>query len=75
MRCCPIRTLKVRIPEGRQSGRQLKVKGKGIPGDPPGDLYLEICVVLPDARSPQARRLFETMARELAFDPRGHAEA
>lgn len=67
--------VKVRIPEGSQSGRQLKVKGKGIPGSPPGDLYLEIRVVLPDASSPQARRLFETMARELAFDPRAQAEA
>lgn len=67
--------LKVRIPAGAQSGRQLRVKAKGIPGQPPGDLYLEIRVVLPDANSPQARQLFETMARELAFDPRAHPEA
>ncbi len=65
--------VKVRIPEGAQSGRQLKVKGKGIPGKPPGDLYLEIRVVVPEAKSPQARKLYETMARELAFDPRAHS--
>jgi curved DNA-binding protein len=62
--------LKVRIPEGAQSGRQLRVRGKGIPGDPPGDLLLDIEVVLPPAASPRARELYETMARELAFDPR-----
>lgn len=62
--------LKVRIPEGAQSGRQLRVRGKGIPSDPPGDLLLNLQVVLPAATNPRARELYETMARELAFDPR-----
>lgn len=66
----PEGTVKVRIPEGSQSGRQLRVRGKGLPGDPPGDLLLDIQVVLPPADSSQARQLYETMARELAFDPR-----
>ena len=63
-------SLKVRIPEGAQSGKQLRVRGKGIPGEPPGDLLLELQVVLPSATTPKARELYETMARELAFDPR-----
>jgi curved DNA-binding protein len=62
--------LKVRIPQGTQSGRQLRVRGRGIPGNPPGDLLLDIQVVLPPADTPQARELYELMARELAFDPR-----
>lgn len=62
--------LKVRIPEGAQSGRQLRVRGKGIPADPPGDLLLDLQVVLPPAKTDRARELYETMARELAFDPR-----
>jgi curved DNA-binding protein len=62
--------LKIRIPEGAQSGRQLRVRGRGIPGEPPGDLLLDIEVVVPPASSPQARELYEKMARELAFDPR-----
>jgi curved DNA-binding protein len=60
----------VRIPEGAQSGRQLKVKGRGLPGHTAGDLYLQLEVVLPEAKSARARELYETMARELAFDPR-----
>ncbi|MBI2754196.1 MAG: J domain-containing protein, partial [Betaproteobacteria bacterium] len=67
----PDGTLKVRIPAGAQSGRQLRVRGRGIPADPPGDLLLEIRVVLPDASTPKARELYETMAREMPFDPRG----
>ena len=66
----PDSILKVRIPAGAQSGRQLRVRGRGIPGDPPGDLLLEIKIVLPDASTPKAKELYETMARELAFDPR-----
>jgi curved DNA-binding protein len=66
----PQGSVKVRIPEGAQSGRQLRVRGHGIPGQPPGDLLLDLQVVLPPATTPQARQLYETMARDLAFDPR-----
>jgi curved DNA-binding protein len=62
--------LKVRIPAGAQSGRQLVVHGKGIPGNPPGDLELTVRVVLPPADTARAKELYETMARELKFDPR-----
>jgi len=66
----PHGSVKVRIPEGAQSGKQLRVRGHGIPGQPPGDLLLDIRVVLPPANTPKARELYETMARDLAFDPR-----
>lgn len=66
----PQGSVRVRIPEGAQSGRQLRVRGHGIPGQPPGDLLLDLQVVLPPATTPQARQLYETMARDLAFDPR-----
>jgi curved DNA-binding protein len=66
----PSGSLKVRIPQGAQSGRQLRVKGRGIPCDPPGDLLLDLLVVLPPADTPKARALYETMAQELVFDPR-----
>lgn len=66
----PDGSLKVRIPAGAQSGRLLRVRGRGIPSNPPGDLLLDIQVVVPPADTPRARQLYETMARELAFDPR-----
>jgi curved DNA-binding protein len=67
-------TLKVRVPAGAQSGRQLTVRGKGLPGATPGDLDLIVRVVLPSADDPRARRLYEQMARELAdFDARAAA--
>ena len=62
--------LDVRIPAGAQTGRQLRVRGKGLPADPPGDLLLDIRIVAPPATTPRARELYETMAREMPFDPR-----
>ena len=64
--------LKVRIPEGTQSGQQLRLRGKGIPSKTPGDLLLDVQVVLPSAATPKAREFYESMARELAFDPRAN---
>jgi len=46
-------TLKVRVPAGAQSGRQLSVRGKGLPGTTPGDLELVVRVVLPSAFDPR----------------------
>lgn len=66
----PDGVVEVRIPAGSQAGRKLRLKGRGIPGSTPGDLYLVMEVVLPPANTPKARALYETMARELAFDPR-----
>jgi len=63
-------TVEVRIPPASQTGRKLRLKGRGLPGATPGDLYLELQVVLPPADSDRARELYATMARELAFDPR-----
>ncbi|MFO8046198.1 MAG: DnaJ C-terminal domain-containing protein [Halomonas sp.] len=66
----PSGAVKLKVPAGSQAGRRLRLKGRGIPGPEPGDLYVELEVVLPPADTDKARELYETMAHELAFDPR-----
>jgi curved DNA-binding protein len=66
----PSGTVEVSVPAGSQTGRKLRLKGRGIPAKPPGDLYLILNVVLPPATTDRARELYEQMARELAFNPR-----
>lgn len=66
----PSGQVKVTVPPGSQSGRKLRLKGRGIPGHPPGDLYLILDVVLPPASSDKAVELYRAMARELKFNPR-----
>ena len=66
----PSGSVQVKVPANSQTGRKLRLKARGIPGDPAGDLYLLLEVVLPPADTEAARQLYETMARELAFNPR-----
>jgi curved DNA-binding protein len=65
------RTLKVRVPQGTQSGQVITVRGRGLPAKTPGDLDLKVIVVLPSAHDPRARQLYEQMAITLPdFDAR-----
>ncbi|MBV8209618.1 MAG: DnaJ domain-containing protein [Burkholderiaceae bacterium] len=63
-------SLKTRVPPGAQTAGQLVLRGKGVPADPPGDLIVNLRVVVPPADTPKAKELYETMAREMNFDPR-----
>lgn len=66
----PSGSVQVKVPAGSQASRKLRLRGRGIPGNPPGDLYLVLEVVLPPADTDKARHIYQTMARELAFNPR-----
>ena len=69
-------TVKVRVPAGAQSGRSIVVRGKGLPARTPGDLELQLRVLLPSAFDPRAKQLYERMAAELPdFDARKVAAA
>lgn len=67
-------TVEMNIPAGAQSGQKLRLRGRGLPGQAPGDQYVQLKVVLPQANSPQARALYEEMRQKLAFDPRADLE-
>jgi curved DNA-binding protein len=62
--------VEMRIPPGAQSGQKLRLRGRGLPGQPPGDEYVQLKVVLPPADSPQAKALYQEMRAKLDFDPR-----
>jgi len=64
--------VEVRVPPGSHNGSRLRLKGRGIPGNPPGDLYLVLEVILPPADSEAAKAAYRRMAQDLAFDPRRH---
>jgi curved DNA-binding protein len=66
--------VKLKVPPNSQSGNRLRLKGRGLPGDPPGDQYVTLRVVLPRADSPEHRALYQQMADTMNFDPRA-AEA
>jgi curved DNA-binding protein len=62
--------VEMKLPAGASSGQKLRLRGRGLPGNPPGDEFVVLRIVMPPD-SPRARELFEQMKRELRFDPRG----
>ncbi len=58
------------IPAGAGNGRKLRLKGRGIPGKPPGDLFAVLQLTLPPADTEAAKKLYRQMEQELAYDPR-----
>ena len=58
------------IPAGSQSGRKLRLKGRGLPGKPAGDQILVLKMVTPAAETREARAFYERMERELPMNPR-----
>jgi curved DNA-binding protein len=65
----------LRIPKGSQSGRRLRLKGKGLPGSPPGDQHVILKIVTPPAQTPAHEELYRKMAEIMPLDPRKAMEA
>ena len=65
--------VEVTVPRNARNGLKLRLKGRGLAGKTPGDLYLLIDIVLPPADSDAARKAYEDLARaSAAFAPRSH---
>jgi curved DNA-binding protein len=60
----------MRIPPNSQSGQKLRLRGRGLPGQTPGDQYIQLKVVVPPAITPEAKAVFEEMKEKLNFNPR-----
>lgn len=60
----------LKIQPGSQSGQKMRLKDRGLPGNPAGDQYVLLEVKVPQANHPEAKALYEKMAKELAFNPR-----
>jgi curved DNA-binding protein len=66
----PAGPIMLKVPPGSNYGRELRVRGRGIPAAEPGDLYAVLKIVWPPANNEKAKQIYEEMAKELAFDPR-----
>ncbi|HLP39920.1 MAG TPA: DnaJ C-terminal domain-containing protein [Fibrobacteria bacterium] len=63
-------TVEVKVRPGARGGQKMRLKGRGLPGDPPGDQYLVIQVAVPPADTAAKRRLYEEMSQSMPFNPR-----
>lgn len=60
-------SLQVSVPAGSRSGKQLRLKGRGLKG---GDLYLELDIVVPTDVDDKQKSLYQQLAADSDFDPR-----
>lgn len=64
-------TVDLRIPAGSQSGRKLRLKGRGMPGAHPGDQLVELSIRAPAADTAARREAYEALRdRFEGYDPR-----
>jgi curved DNA-binding protein len=64
-------TVDLRIPAGSQSGRKLRLKGRGMPGTHPGDQLVELSIRAPVAENDTQRDAYESLRDQFKdYDPR-----
>ena len=60
----------LRVPAGSDSGRKLRLRGRGLPGQPAGDQIVVLEVRAPKAESEQQKAAYQQMAEAFEFDAR-----
>ncbi len=68
----PTGPVELRIPAGSGARSKLRLKGRGLPGSPPGDLYAVLQIALPPADSEAAKAAYRHLAEAIPFNPRRH---
>lgn len=72
----PNATVNLKIPPNSKSGSKLRLKGKGVPGNTPGDFYVVLQVVLPTAESDAEQDFYARMGEQFkSFRPRSRLGA
>src|SRR5690349_3100240 len=54
-------SVELKIPADSESGRKLRLRGRGLPGQPPGDEIVELEILAPRAHSDAQREAYERM--------------
>jgi curved DNA-binding protein len=60
----------LKIPPGAQAGMKLRLRGRGIPASPPGDLYAVLQIALPKATDDKGKAAYRALAEAMPFNPR-----
>src|SRR5450432_2187248 len=70
----PVPTLggnvELKIPAGSNSGKRMRLRGRGMPGRTPGDQFVTLEIHAPPAETDEQRKFYEQMAKTFDFDPR-----
>ena len=67
----PEGTVQLSVPPGSAAGRKLRLRGRGLPGQPAGDLYAVLTIALPPVQGAEAEEAYRALGKAFAgFEPR-----
>lgn len=58
------------LPTHSQTGQKIRLKGRGLPGNPAGDQYVTLSIHIPEPKTDAQKKLYEQMKNEMPFNPR-----
>lgn len=61
--------VKLTVPAGSTTGTRLRLKGRGLPGNPPGHHFVTLTVDVPKTVSDAERELYRQLAQSSAYSP------
>lgn len=61
-------SVELKIPPKSEAGRKLRLRGRGLPGDPAGDQIVELEVLAPPPHSAAQREAYETLRSAFGSD-------
>jgi curved DNA-binding protein len=62
--------VELKVAPGAQSGQKMRLKGRGLPGKPTGDLLVEIQIHTPPASDEVTSEFYRDMQQKFDFEPR-----
>ena len=66
----PAGAVDLKVPANSASGSKMRLKGRGIPAQQPGDLYVVLQVALPPADNESAQQAYREFQQAVDFNPR-----
>lgn len=62
--------VKMTVPASARQGQRLRLKGRGLPGKVPGDQYVVLSVVVPEAVTEEQKQAYRAMSELWPVNPR-----
>ena len=62
--------VELKIPPGSNSGKRMRLRGRGMPGATPGDQLVTLEIHAPKAQTEEQRKVYEQMADAFDYSPR-----
>ena len=66
----PEGNIDLKVPPNSKQGSKLRLKGRGLPTQEPGDFFVVLQIVLPPADTESAKAVYRNMQEQLDFNPR-----